>query len=77
MKAKEILKDMPSVKQGLDDFYGRQTVLNALNKVLNQNKELIENNKHLQNYAGHTEFCSWKMNGNGICDCGYIKTKHK
>ena len=32
----KILKEMPSVKMGLDDFYGRQTVLNALNKVLNQ-----------------------------------------
>ena len=39
-----------------------------------QSKELIEENKHLQNYAGHTDFCSWQMNGNGNCDCGYIKT---
>jgi len=33
-KAEEILKSMPSVKDGLDDFYGRQTVLNALNEAL-------------------------------------------
>jgi hypothetical protein len=29
-KEKTILKEMPSVKMGLDDFYGRQTVLKAL-----------------------------------------------
>ena len=48
MKAKNILKDMPNVKQGSDDFYGRQTVLNALNKVLDRNKELIEENSLLK-----------------------------
>jgi len=46
-KAEEILKDMPSVNQGLDDFYGRQTVLNALNKALNlfgvMESEKVEN----------------------------------
>ena len=34
-KAREILEQMPDVKIGLDSFYGRQTVLNALNKALN------------------------------------------
>ena len=34
--AEKILKEMPSVKMGIDDFYGRQTVLNALNKALSQ-----------------------------------------
>lgn len=38
--AEEILKEMPSVKQGLDDFYGRQTVLNGLNLALNHNEPL-------------------------------------
>jgi hypothetical protein len=33
-KAEEILKKYPSVKLGLDDHYGRQTVLNALNESL-------------------------------------------
>ena len=48
-------------------------LIRFINPIMNQNKELIEDHKHLKNYAGHTEFCSWKMNGNGICDCGYIK----
>jgi len=38
--AEQILKDMPSIKQGLDDFYGRQTVLNALNLALSQGQIL-------------------------------------
>jgi len=33
-KAEEILEKYPSVKLGLDDHYGRQTVLNALNEAL-------------------------------------------
>lgn len=40
MTAEEILKDMPSIKQGFDDFYGRQTVLNALNLALSQEQSL-------------------------------------
>ena len=34
-KAEEILNKYPSVKLGLDDHYGRQTVLNMLNEALN------------------------------------------
>ena len=33
--ALEILNEMPSTKIGLDDFYGRQTVLKAINQALN------------------------------------------
>jgi hypothetical protein len=33
-KAEEILENLPSVKIGLDDHYGKQTVLNALNQAL-------------------------------------------
>jgi hypothetical protein len=33
-KAEEILEKYPSVKLGLDDHYGKQTVLNALNEAL-------------------------------------------
>lgn len=33
-KAEEILKKYPSVKIGLDDHYGKQTVINALNEAL-------------------------------------------
>lgn len=33
-KAKEILAKYPSVKLGLDEHYGKQTVLNALNEAL-------------------------------------------
>ena len=33
-KAEEILKKYPSVKLGLDEHYGKQTVLNALNEAL-------------------------------------------
>lgn len=32
--AEEILSKYPSVKLGLDDHYGKQTVLNALNEAL-------------------------------------------
>ena len=45
-------------------------IIRLVNPILNENK-------HLQNYADHTEFCSWKNNGNGICDCGYVKTIDK
>ena len=34
-EAEKIIKDMPFVKYGLDNFYGHQTVLNALNQALN------------------------------------------
>jgi len=33
-KAEKILENLPSVKIGLDDHYGKQTVLNALNQAL-------------------------------------------
>jgi hypothetical protein len=33
-KAEEILAKYPSVKLGLDEHYGKQTVLNALNEAL-------------------------------------------
>ena len=33
-KAEEILAKYPSVKMGLDEHYGKQTVLNALNEAL-------------------------------------------
>ena len=33
-KAEEILGKYPSVKLGLDEHYGKQTVLNALNEAL-------------------------------------------
>lgn len=33
-KAEEILSKYPSVKLGLDEYYGKQTVLNALNEAL-------------------------------------------
>jgi hypothetical protein len=33
-KAEEILANYPSVKLGLDEHYGKQTVLNALNEAL-------------------------------------------
>ena len=31
----EIMKDYPTQKIGLDDFYGRQTVINMMNKAIN------------------------------------------
>jgi TPP-dependent 2-oxoacid decarboxylase len=34
----EIMKDSPTQKIGLDDFYGRQTVINMLNKAINYNQ---------------------------------------
>jgi len=34
-KILEILKSKPKQKIGLDDFYGRQTVLNMLNEAIN------------------------------------------
>jgi len=37
--AEEIIKKYPSVKIGLDDHYGRQTVLNMINEALNQLKD--------------------------------------
>ena len=45
-EAEKIIKDMPFVKDGLDNFYGYQTVLNALNQALNidlvsQQRELL------------------------------------
>lgn len=33
-EAEKILENLPSVKIGLDDHYGKQTVLNALNQAL-------------------------------------------
>ena len=42
--AEQILKDMPSIKQGLDNFYGEQTVLNALNLALKQGQILPVSN---------------------------------
>ena len=33
-EVEKILKDMPSVKIGLDDFYGRQTVINVLKQLI-------------------------------------------
>jgi hypothetical protein len=33
-KAEKILETLPSVKIGLDDHYGKQTVLNAINQAL-------------------------------------------
>lgn len=33
-KAEKILENLLSIKIGLDDHYGRQTVLNALNQAL-------------------------------------------
>ena len=40
-KAIEIVESMPSVKIGLDDFYGKQTVLKAINTALNMRKVSI------------------------------------
>ena len=34
-KILEIIKSKPKQKIGLDDFYGRQTVLNMLNEAIN------------------------------------------
>ena len=31
----EIMKDYPTQKIGLDDFYGRQTVINMMNEAIN------------------------------------------
>ena len=33
-KAQEILEKYPSIKIGLDDHYGKQTALNAINEAL-------------------------------------------
>ena len=33
-EAEKILEKLPSVKIGLDDHYGKQTVLNAINQAL-------------------------------------------
>ena len=38
-------------------------------------KEIKEENHHLSNYAVHKEFCTWRFNGNGVCDCGLIKNQ--
>ncbi|MCR9066504.1 MAG: hypothetical protein NXI00_21200 [Cytophagales bacterium] len=40
MKAEELLSKYPSVKIGLDDHYGKQTVLKAINEALGQKEQL-------------------------------------
>ena len=59
-KADEILKGYPSVKIGLDDFYGRQTVINIINESLSveqtEEKSLIE-----------------LFTEDNVCKCGHCK----
>ena len=38
----EIMKDYPTQKIGLDDFYGRQTVINMMNKAINYTHSCTE-----------------------------------
>ena len=45
MKIEGIIKGMQSVKMGLDDFYGRQTVLNALKSQQKEIDQLKQSNK--------------------------------
>jgi len=40
-KAEEILSKYPSVKLGLDDHYGKQTVLNMINEALKQPNQIL------------------------------------
>ena len=40
-EAEKIIKDMPFVKDGLDNFYRHQTVLNALNQALNLHPVIV------------------------------------
>ena len=47
MEIEGIIKGMPSVKMGLDDFYGRQTVLNALKSQQKEIDQLKEELKYL------------------------------
>ncbi len=63
----------------LDAFSNyRNKKLIELNQQLTTHAlQLIEKNKHLQNYADHTRFCSSKSCTDGICDCGYIKPDKK
>lgn len=50
----EIMKDYPTQKIGLDDFYGRQTVINMLNKAINYNRCSLQ----LKDYSEQT-FEDW------------------
>jgi len=64
---------MPSIKQGLDDFYGKQTVLNALNLALNQGQTLPVDgccsevsNKEIDKTYGHKSFIEGGLTGDKL-----------
>ena len=66
--AEQILKDMLSIKQGLDDFYGKQTVLKALNLALKQGQtlDLVDVSKR----CSTARKCVYSPDGN---NCGLNK----
>jgi hypothetical protein len=64
-KAEEILQNLPSVKIGLDDHYGKQTVLNALNQALSMSA-VVGRSEQL----GDTDYCNscHKYVAKGYCN---------
>lgn len=57
--AEKILEKYPCVKLGLDDHYGKQTVLNALNEALHINN--VVQNEQLCNLNGKTVRVKFKV----------------
>jgi len=74
-KAEKILENLPSVKIGLDDHYGKQTVLNALNQALSMSGDVRRS---------CIDFAEWilkegfeKYEDNGKCWWGRFKEEDK
>ncbi len=70
----EIIKDYPTQKIGLDDFYGRQTVVNMLNEAINyslcckSDSELLSCDEKCEWEHEHTNWFKCKV-------CGMVEAR--
>tara|TARA_R110002073_G_scaffold41011_1_gene116249 strand:- start:24 stop:341 length:318 start_codon:yes stop_codon:yes gene_type:complete len=63
----EIMKDYPTQKIGLDDFYGRQTVINMMNKAINYTHSRTElKDKKEMNFVEYLISKGYKLSNNYV-----------
>jgi len=67
-KAEKILENLPSVKIGLDDHYGKQTVLNALHQALSMSGVVVSSCDHSDTYPLNQKYSKCRKCGGCVED---------